>query len=191
MYPLFSVSLGQYRQRNFYLFDVKSFLEFYLGTFCKLEILNKFPFARYALTYGQRLEMCTCILQLKRHCFTLKGGGGASKGFLSWGKVFFQTEIHLLFSQLISCIPNTNWTTVSSIGLDDAQPVPGEVYLHMIVNINILFITQDSVTYGQCPEKCICKWKGGKETVQCVNATLTKWDNFSLYIGRVLILFSV
>ena len=75
MYPLFSVSLGQYRQRNFYLFDVKSFLEFYLGTFCKLEILNKFPFARYALTYGQRLEMCTCILQLKRHCFTLKGEG--------------------------------------------------------------------------------------------------------------------
>ena len=135
--------------------------------------------------------MCTCILQLKRHCFTLKAGGGASKGFLSWGKVFFQTEIHLLFSQLISCIPNTNWTTVSSIGLDDAQPVPGEVYLLMIVNIIILFITQDSVTYGQCPEKCICKWKGGKETVQCVNASLTKWDNFSLHFGRMLNLINL
>ena len=113
-------------------------------------------------------------------------GGEWSKGFFVLRKSFFQTEIHLLFSQLISCIPNTNWTTVSSIGLDDAQPVPGEVYLHMIVNIIILFITQDSVTYGQCPEKCICKWKGGKETVQCVNATLTKWDNFSLWYRQAV-----
>ena len=33
---------------------------------------------------------------------------------------------------------------------------------------------QDSLTYGQCPERCICKWKGGKETVQCVNVTLSR-----------------
>ena len=92
MYPLFSVSLGQYRQRNFYLFDVKSFLEFYLGTFCKLEILNKFPFARYALTYGQRLEMCTCILQLKRHCFTLKGAGRGKQRLFVLRKSFFFSD---------------------------------------------------------------------------------------------------
>ena len=117
--------------------------EFYLGTFCKLKILNKFPFARNALTYGQRLEMCTCILQLKRHCFTLKAGGGASKGFLSWGKVFFQTEIHLLYSQLIICVPNTNVIIMSSStsttslspfydpGLCDVWPVSREVYLQV------------------------------------------------------------
>ena len=23
-----------------------------------------------------------------------------------------------------------------------------------------------------CPEACSCKWKGGKETVECVNASL-------------------
>lgn len=25
----------------------------------------------------------------------------------------------------------------------------------------------------ECPESCSCKWKGGKETVECVNASLT------------------
>ena len=25
----------------------------------------------------------------------------------------------------------------------------------------------------ECPEACSCKWKGGKETVECVNASLT------------------
>ena len=24
----------------------------------------------------------------------------------------------------------------------------------------------------ECPEACSCKWKGGKETVECVNASL-------------------
>ena len=24
-----------------------------------------------------------------------------------------------------------------------------------------------------CPDFCVCKWKGGKETVECVNASLT------------------
>lgn len=26
---------------------------------------------------------------------------------------------------------------------------------------------------GQCPDRCICKWKGNKQTVECVSASLT------------------
>ena len=119
--------------------------EFYLETFCKLKILNKFPFARNALTYGQRLEMCTCILQLKRHCFTLKGAGRGveQRLFCLEEEFFFQTEIHLLYSQLISCVPNTNVIIMSSStsttslspfydpGLCDVWPVSREVYLQV------------------------------------------------------------
>ena len=39
-----------------------------------------------------------------------------------------------------------------------------------------LVVLQDCVTYGHCPERCICKWKGGKETVECVNVTLSRYS---------------
>ena len=29
----------------------------------------------------------------------------------------------------------------------------------------------------ECPEACSCKWKGGKETVECVNASLAAIPN--------------
>ena len=28
-----------------------------------------------------------------------------------------------------------------------------------------------------CPESCACKWKGGKQTVECVNASLSSIPN--------------
>ena len=30
-----------------------------------------------------------------------------------------------------------------------------------------------SMTAKDCPTRCECKWKKGKETVECVNASLT------------------
>ena len=33
---------------------------------------------------------------------------------------------------------------------------------------------QEVATHGLCPERCLCKWKGGKETVECVNSSLTR-----------------
>lgn len=37
-----------------------------------------------------------------------------------------------------------------------------------------LFILLESPTSGHCPDHCVCKWKGGKETVECLNATLSR-----------------
>lgn len=33
---------------------------------------------------------------------------------------------------------------------------------------------QESSTNGHCPDDCNCKWKGGKETVECINSTLSR-----------------
>ena len=33
-------------------------------------------------------------------------------------------------------------------------------------------LTASSIAAVDCPEACRCKWKGGKETVECVNASL-------------------
>ena len=33
-------------------------------------------------------------------------------------------------------------------------------------------LTASSIAAVDCPEACKCKWKGGKETVECVNASL-------------------
>ena len=33
---------------------------------------------------------------------------------------------------------------------------------------------QESTTDGYCPDECQCKWKGGKETVECTNSTFTR-----------------
>ena len=30
---------------------------------------------------------------------------------------------------------------------------------------------------ADCPEVCTCKWKGGKQTVECINASLSKIPN--------------
>ena len=33
-------------------------------------------------------------------------------------------------------------------------------------------LAASTVLAVECPEACSCKWKGGKETVECVNASL-------------------
>ena len=34
---------------------------------------------------------------------------------------------------------------------------------------------QGRSSQGDCPERCVCKWKGGKETVGCANASLERY----------------
>ena len=41
-------------------------------------------------------------------------------------------------------------------------------------NVSDFFLFQESSTNGHCPQNCICKWKGGKESVECINATFSK-----------------
>ena len=38
----------------------------------------------------------------------------------------------------------------------------------------ILFSKKASLNPKDCPSFCECKWKKGKETVECVNANLTR-----------------
>ena len=42
---------------------------------------------------------------------------------------------------------------------------------------------QGRSSQGDCPERCVCKWRGGKETVGCANASLQRYFTifFSLY----------
>lgn len=38
-------------------------------------------------------------------------------------------------------------------------------------------LLQLAITKADCPETCSCKWKGGKQTVECVNASLSAIPN--------------
>ena len=61
----------------------------------------------------------------------------------------------------------------SSYSSSSATP-PGGLHTHLAC-LFILFtiILQLTVTSADCPETCSCKWKGGKQTVECVNASLS------------------
>ena len=147
MFPVFSVSLGQCRQRKVYFFNVKSFATFRIlfGDILQTRNFEQISFCPicfdlWAAPWDVHLHFAT-----EEALFYFEGGkeGSGAKAFLSWGRVFFQTEIHLLYSQLISCVPNTNVIIMSSStsttslspfydpGLCDVWPVSREVYLQV------------------------------------------------------------
>ncbi len=37
----------------------------------------------------------------------------------------------------------------------------------------LVLIFLGGLALADCPEVCICKWKGGKQTVECINASLS------------------
>ena len=41
----------------------------------------------------------------------------------------------------------------------------------------LVLIFLGGLALADCPEVCTCKWKGGKQTVECINASLSSLPN--------------
>lgn len=41
----------------------------------------------------------------------------------------------------------------------------------------LVVLSFSSLALADCPEVCTCKWKGGKQTVECINASLSSIPN--------------
>lgn len=41
----------------------------------------------------------------------------------------------------------------------------------------LVVLSFGSLALADCPEVCTCKWKGGKQTVECINASLSSIPN--------------
>ena len=44
--------------------------------------------------------------------------------------------------------------------------------LRLAGSLLLLLLASNVAVNSDCPKDCHCKWKGGKETVECVNASL-------------------
>ena len=43
----------------------------------------------------------------------------------------------------------------------------------LLLGISLVTIGLGGLALADCPEVCTCKWKGGKQTVECINASLS------------------
>ena len=48
----------------------------------------------------------------------------------------------------------------------------GDSLVALLAALAVLAAMSSVLATVECPEACSCKWKGGKETVECVNASL-------------------
>ena len=115
--------------------------------------------------------------------FYFEGGGeGSGARLFCLEEEFFQTEIHLLYSQLISCVPNTNVIIMSSStsttslspfydpGLCDVWPVSREVYLQVEGRERDRSMCE---RHFDKVRKLFIIYRQGVDLVQCINTTLT------------------
>ena len=186
MFPLFSVSLGQCRQRISYLCNIKIFCHFQnfiWGHFANYKFLTNFPLPEMLWPMGSALRCALAFCNWRGIVLLWRGRGGEwSKGFFVLRKSFFQTEIHLLYSQLISCVPNTNVIIMSSStsttslspfydpGLCDVWPVSREVYLQVEGRERDRSMRK---RHFDKVRKLFIIYRQGVDLVQCINTTLT------------------
>ena len=53
----------------------------------------------------------------------------------------------------------------------------GNSLVALLAALAVLAAMSSVLATVECPEACSCKWKGGKETVECVNASLVAIPN--------------
>ena len=49
----------------------------------------------------------------------------------------------------------------------------GSRHFGLLLFLLLAFGLLEAATKADCPEACTCKWKGGKQTVECVNGSLS------------------
>ena len=47
----------------------------------------------------------------------------------------------------------------------------------LLLGASVVLVLLGGLAVADCPEVCTCKWKGGKQTVECINASLSNIPN--------------